>query len=317
MDTSVNATIDMRLTAIRYLAHETRLFEFESLDGAEVPPAEAGAHIAVNLPNRMSRLYSLVAPVAHSNRYVIGVKRDPAGRGGSVFLHDSVRVGTVLPIGVPRNNFALTEDAAHSVLIAGGIGITPIWAMAQRLIALGRSFELHYACRDRRDVAFLAELARLPQAHVHVDTETGRFLDIAAIVAAASAGAHFYCCGPTPMLDGFEAATRSLPAAQVHLERFGPAPVPAREGSFVVAVAGTGQEFEIPPGQSILSVLREGGVDIDFSCEAGICGACRVKVVEGVPEHRDMVLSDDEKAAGDTMLVCCSGARTPRLTIAL
>ena len=310
-------TIEMRLAAIRYLAHETNLFEFESVDGGEVPAAGAGAHIAVNLPNDMVRLYSLVSPVDGGRRYAIGVKRDQAGRGGSVCLHDMVRVGSVLKIGAPRNNFELDETAGHSVLIAGGIGITPIWSMAQRLAELGRGFELHYACRDRRDVAFADVIGKLPNATIHVDSEARSFLDIGRIVDNAPDGAHFYCCGPAPMLDTFEARTGHLPAGQVHLERFAPTKQAALDGGYVVELQNSGGEFEIPKGQSILNVLRDAGFNLDFSCEMGICGACKTKVVDGVPDHQDMVLSDDEKERGDTMMICCSGSKTPRLTLAL
>jgi ferredoxin-NADP reductase len=317
LEITVTKTIEMRLVAVRYLAHETSLFEFESVDGSNVPPAGAGAHISLHLPNDMVRLYSLVHPVENGNRYTIGVKRDPGGRGGSVCLHDMVRVGSVLKIGAPRNNFALNEAVDHSVLIAGGIGITPIWSMAQRLTELGRSFEVHYACRDRRDVAFSDVISTLPKASIHVDAEAAGFLDIGTIVERAPAGSHFYCCGPGPMLDTFEARTSALAPEQVHLERFAPAKAPALDGDFVIELADSGQEFAVPKGQSILTVLRDAGFSLDFSCEMGICGACQVRVLHGVPDHKDMVLSDEEKERGDTMMICCSGSKSPRLTLAL
>ncbi|MDQ0304942.1 PDR/VanB family oxidoreductase [Ancylobacter polymorphus] len=311
------STIDMRLVAIRLAAHDTNLYEFERLDGRPLPAVAPGSHVDIHLPNGMVRPYSLVASGEAPASYVIGVKRDAAGRGGSVAMHDTLRVGTMLKVGRPRNNFPLEEGAPHSVLIAGGIGITPIWCMAQRLIALGQSFEIHYACRDRRDVAFARELEALG-AHLHIDSESaGRFLDIAGIVAAAPDGAHFYCCGPAPMLTGFEAATAALPAERVHLERFAAAPMEAPQGGFVVALQASGKEFVVPEGKSILEVLREQGLDVDFSCEQGICGACRVTVLEGEPDHRDMVLSEREKAQNDAIMVCCSGSKSPRLVLAL
>lgn len=318
MHEAQNPVIDMRLTAIRFAAHETNLYEFERPDGGPLPLATPGAHIDIHLPNGLIRPYSLVETSEAATRYVIGVKRDGAGRGGSVAVHDGLRAGQMLRVGPPRNHFPLVEDAAHTVLIAGGIGITPIRCMARRLITRGRSFELHYACRERRDVAFRDELSSLGQAHLHIDAEAGgRFMDVAAIVATAPAGAHFYCCGPAPMLDAFEAATASLDPAHVHLERFAPAKAIAHEGGFVVALRDTGQEFVIPQGKSILEVLREAGIDIGFSCEQGICGACRVTVLEGEPDHQDMVLSDDEKEQGDAMMICCSGSNSPRLVLAL
>ncbi len=308
-------TITMRLTRIQYLAHETNLYEFEPIAGEAIPAAGPGAHIDIHLPNGMIRPYSLV----HSgteNRYTIGVKRDAAGRGGSACLHDRVKVGSVLTIGVPRNNFPLEETADHTVLIAGGIGITPIWCMAQRLKKLGRSFELHYACRDRRDVAFLEKLEKLSEARIHIDAEAANFLDLGAIIDQAPASSHLYCCGPAPMLDAFEAKTRGLEPGYVHLERFAPVEEVSREGGFVVILEKSGREFVIPEGKSILEVLRDAGLDVDFSCEQGICGACQVQVVDGEPDHRDMFLSDEEKAEGG-MMICCSGSRTPRLTLAL
>ncbi|RCW78410.1 ferredoxin reductase [Phyllobacterium bourgognense] len=209
MEAVPTKTITMRLTGIQYLAHETNLYEFEPIAGEAIPAAGPGAHIDIYLPNGMIRPYSLV----HSgtdNRYTIGVKRDAAGRGGSACLHDSVKVGSVLTVGVPRNNFPLVETAEHTVLIAGGIGITPIWCMAERLKELGRSFELHYACRDRRDVAFLEKLEKLSEARIHIDVEAGNFLDLGALIDHAPANSHFYCCGPAPMLDAFEANTRDV-----------------------------------------------------------------------------------------------------------
>jgi ferredoxin-NADP reductase len=317
MQQAEGSTIDMRLVAIRLAAHETNLYEFERLDGRPLPAAAPGSHVDIHLPNGMVRPYSLVECGEAPGAYVIGVKRDAAGRGGSVAMHDTLRVGAALRVGRPRNNFPLVETAPHSVLIAGGIGITPIWCMARRLIALGQSFEIHYACRERRDVAFRPQLDALG-AHLHIDSEAGgRFLDIGAIVAAAPEGSHFYCCGPAPMLNGFEAATAVLPAERVHLERFAAAPMEAPQGGFVVALRESGKEFVVPEGKSILEVLREQGLDVDFSCEQGICGACRVAVLEGEPDHRDMVLSEQEKAQNNTMMVCCSGSNSPRLVLGL
>ena len=315
MEAVPTKTITMRLTGIQYLAHETNLYEFEPINGAAIPAAGPGAHIDIHLPNGMIRPYSLVNS-GKDNRYTIGVKRDAAGRGGSACLHDAVKGGSVLTVGLPRNNFPLEEAADHTVLIAGGIGITPIWSMAERLQEIGRSFELHYACRNRGDVAFLGKLEQLSEARIHIDNEAGGFLDLGAIIDQAPAGSHLYCCGPTPMLDAFEAKTSNHDPAHVHLERFGPVEEVSREGGFVVALEKSGREFVIPEGRSILEVLRDAGLDVDFSCEQGICGACQVKVIEGEPDHRDMFLSDEEKAEGG-MMICCSGSKTPRLTLAL
>jgi ferredoxin-NADP reductase len=315
-DASASGTIEMRLTSIRYAADDINLYEMRRPDNATLPVAGPGAHIDVHLPNGIMRQYSLVTADGDPRAYVIGIKRDRASRGGSIFIHDKLRVGQTLAVGAPRNNFPLLETVEHTVLVAGGIGITPIWAMAQRLLKLGRSFELHYACRARREAAFLEQLTAMPQAHLHVDAESdGRPLDIAAIVARAPQRAHYYCCGPLPMLSAYEAATIALDPAQVHAEYFMPKAVAACEGGYVVELHRTGQTFSIPEGKTILQVLREGGVAAPYSCEEGICGACQVKVVTGTPDHRDSVLSEREKQAGDTMLICCSGSKTERLVI--
>ena len=246
------------------------------------------------------------------------MKRDRSSRGGSSFIHDKLRVGQIVEIGGPRNNFPLDEDAGHTVLIAGGIGITPIWCMAQRLDKRGRSFELHYACRERGEAAFLDELRRLDKAALHFDAESeGRFLDIAAIVAAAPLHAHYYCCGPQPMLMGFETATRHLPPETIHVEYFSPKQEAATKGGYLVELQRSGRQFEIGVGKTILQVLREAGIEAPYSCEEGICGACEVAVLSGTPDHRDNVLSEAARQAGNAMMICCSGSKSAKLVLDL
>src|SRR5207302_10651740 len=178
--------IGVRLTAIRYAARDPTLFEFRRVDGAPLPPYEPGAHVDVHLPSGHSRSYSLIVARPEPETYTFGIKRDPASRGGSRFMHDELRVGRTIKISAPRNNFPLKEDATHSVLIAGWIGITPIRCMVQRLLERKRSFVLHYACRSRADAAFLRELQDVAGASFHFDDENeGRFLDVVSIIAAA------------------------------------------------------------------------------------------------------------------------------------
>ena len=307
----------MRLTAIAYAAKDTNLYEFRRIDGANLPGIEPGAHIDIHLPNGMMRQYSLVTADGDPAAYVVGIKRDRASRGGSRYVHEYLGVAEILKIGGPRNNFPLNEDAPHSVLIAGGIGITPIWCMAQRLQKLGRSFELHYASRTREEAAFLQELQKLPQAHVHIDAEAGGFLDLAPLVANAPAGSHFYCCGPAPMLAGYETVTKHVPAAQVHAEYFTAKEEAANEGGYVVELRKSELEFAIPQGRTILQVLRDAGVDTPYSCESGVCGACEAKVISGDVDHRDNVLTETERKASKTMMICCSGSKSPRLVLDL
>jgi ferredoxin-NADP reductase len=308
----------VRLNAIRYVARDTSIYELTNVAGTPLPPYAPGAHIDLHLPNGIVRQYSLLEPEPSGESYSIAVKRDPASRGGSRSVHEELRVGQTLTISAPRNNFPLVENASHVILLAGGIGITPIWCMAQRLHKLGRSWALHYACRSRADMAFLDALAEMGKAHFHFDDENqGKVLDVGSIVAGAPRDAHLYCCGPTPMLQAFEQATASWPRAQVHVEYFTPKPQPAKKGGFVVELARSGQEFVIPEGESILQVLLNAGVDVDYSCELGICGACEQRVLAGTPEHRDAILSEEEQAANTRVMICCAGCKSERLVLDL
>jgi vanillate O-demethylase ferredoxin subunit len=247
------------------------------------------------------------------------VKLEENGRGGSRFLHEQVRVGSVLKIGLPRNHFPLNEDAATSVLIAGGIGVTPMLCMIERLNALGRDFKLHYAVRARSE-ALLAQIDEADdRIHLHVDDEEDRqLLDIAAIVAAAPPDAELYCCGPAPMLAAFEAACAGRPPQRVHLERFSaPDNVAATGGAYTVELAKSKRSITVQPGQTMLQALQDAGLKIKVSCEQGICGTCETRVIAGTPDHRDMILSDEEKASNETMMVCCGGSLSPTLVLDL
>jgi vanillate O-demethylase ferredoxin subunit len=256
-------------------------------------------------------------------RYEIAVARDAASRGGSRHIHDTLRVGEVLQIGAPRNLFPLVEEASLSVLIAGGIGITPLFAMVQRLEALGRAWALHYAARERGCAAYLSEIERLSEVstegklHVYFDGEPGgQRLDIATVLRETPGDAHVYCCGPQSMLDAFEAAAVGRRAENMHLERFAPAAQP--EGgshAFTVVLAQSGQSFEVPADQSILDVLLENSIEVPFGCMQGTCGVCETRVLGGTPDHRDHLLSAEARATGQSMLICCSRSATPLLTL--
>lgn len=315
--TAMPTTLKARLAAIRYAAEGIHLYEFAPVDGAAFPPFSAGAHVDLHLPNGLVRQYSLCNAQDETHRYVVGIKRDPASRGGSRFVHDQLRVGTVLQLGAPRNHFALHEEAAHTVLIAGGIGVTPIACMARRLRALGASFEVHYSVRKRDEAAFLDVLAGA-NLHLHVDAEHGNApMALGQIVAGAPQEAHLYCCGPGPMLDAFEAAAAGRPAGHVHLERFAAAQPAAADGGFTVQLARSGRSIRIRPGCTILDALREEGISVQASCEQGICGSCETRVLSGRPDHRDSLLSDEEKQSNKVMMVCCSGSRDDVLVLDL
>ena len=309
----------LRVHRIEWAAEGILEIDLRDPTGAEVPAFTAGAHVDLVLPNGITRSYSLANDPDERHRFVLGVGLDPTSRGGSRFVHRDLRVGDIVPVLGPRNHFPLDESAGHSVLIAGGIGITPMAAMASRLAALGRSFEFHYAVRERSRAAFLDRVSGLsPRFCLHVDAEAGRPLDIGEIVAGAPAGAHFYCCGPLPMLAAYETATAGLAPEQVHLEYFKAKPVEAAATTgFEIEIAGTGRVLEVPPEKSIADVLEAAGVKTGISCQEGICGSCEVKVVAGEPDHRDQVLTAAEKASGKTMMICVSRSKSPRLVIEL
>jgi tetrachlorobenzoquinone reductase len=306
----------VRLNAVRYAARDICIFELVPLDGQLLPPAAAGAHIDIHLPGQMVRQYSLLVGDC-DDAYVVAVKREPHGKGGSLYLHDKLRVGMELHVGAPRNNFPLHESASHSVFFAGGIGVTPIWSMVRRLEAIGSSWELHFASRSPEDAAFLADVRKLDRARLHFDSENdGRPLDIQAILADVPETADIYCCGPLPMLEAFERAVVGRPPELIHVEFFAPRQE-AASGGFSIQLKSSGAILPVPPGSSILDVLLDAGVSVPYSCTEGICGACQVGVISGVPDHRDTILTESERAANDSVIVCCSGSQSEILTLDL
>ena len=309
--------IDVRLVSIHYAARDINICELSRPDNLALPTALAGAHIDLHLPNGMVRQYSISVPGIAPVRYALAIKREAASRGSSRYIFDELKVGTLLKISEPINRFPLNDRAPHSILIAGGIGITPIWAMAQELQANNQSWELHYACRSRSDMAFLDPLLQLANVKLYFRDEANAALDLHSIATQAPKHAHLYCCGPARMLKAFEEVTASFPPDQVHVEHFAAKEQASLEGGYVVELARSGTEFRIPPSRSILSVLRDADVDVPFSCEDGVCGACETAVISGVPDHRDSVLSKAEREAGKTMMICCGGCRGSRLVLDL
>lgn len=309
--------LDVRLVATRWLAEDIIQYEFAAPDGSLLPPHEAGAHVDVHIAPDLMRSYSLVGDGHDRSRYVIAVQTEADGRGGSRQLAETFRVGRRVTISAPRNAFPLEASAGEVVLIGGGIGITPLIGMAEHRARLGRPWHLHYGTRNPARTPFRDWLAT-NAAHVsltHSDGPDGRFPDLAAILASGGPDTHFYCCGPGAMIDRFLEAARHLPPERVHIERFGAAPVSAELAGLMVELPSAGLSVEVKPGQSILHALLEAGAMIPFACEHGICGACEMRVLEGEPDHKDGLLTPEEQAAGDTMFVCCSGARSKRLVL--
>ena len=316
MSTTTKNQLELRVQSITYAAQGTYLVELCAPDESTLPAVSPGAHIDLHLPNGLVRSYSLVQAEPNPKRYVVGIKLDAASRGGSRYVHEQLRVGSALTVSEPRNLFPLNLTANHTVLIAGGIGITPIWCMAQFLEQSGASWELWYSVRTRADAAFLKQIAALgDKVHLHVDDEAGQIMNLSAIIDAAAPDTHLYCCGPTPMLDAYELAAAQRDPETVHIERFSAKEAVALDGGFVVSLARSGLELPVPAGSSILDVLLDKGVSIDYSCQEGICGCCEVAVLEGEVDHRDAILSEKERAANKTMMVCCSGARSQRLVL--
>ncbi|MAM59950.1 PDR/VanB family oxidoreductase [Maritimibacter sp. UBA3975] len=318
-----DVTLPVVVRSMTLLAKDTLAVEFMPQDGVTLPPFAAGAHVDLLLPNGIRRSYSLCNSPSDTGRYVVGVKKADPSRGASSYIHDTLRVGQVMKVSAPKNNFPLDETAAKSVLIAGGIGITPMMSMIDRLEAAGADWTLYFSCRTRADAAFLDRLDLLDKAHcvnLNFDGEPGgAILNLAEIIGAEQGeGVHFYACGPAPMLDAFEAATEGLPEGHAHLERFGGEPLPVSDDAletFEVECVQSGLSLTITPDTTILDALLDNGIDIPFSCMDGVCGSCRVGVVEGTPDHRDMVLSDGELSANKVMMVCCSGSRSPKLVL--
>ena len=316
---STSPQLSVRVQAMRYEAAGVLSIELVSPQGDELPAFAAGAHIDLHLPNGVTRSYSLWNSPQERRRYVIGVLRDRNSRGGSRYVHEQLRVGATLKIGAPRNNFPLDETAARSVLVAGGIGITPIYGMLNELRRLGRPAELLYCARSRGEAAFVDQLLGGEGVRTHFDEEAGAPPDLRAYLAAQPADAHFYCCGPTPMLNAFEALCAELGLANVHLERFAPAePVTAMQGSdYECLLAHSEKVVLVPAGKSLLDALLEAGANVDYSCREGVCGSCETTVLDGVPDHRDGVLSRAERESGKTMMVCVSGCKGRRLVLDL
>ena len=296
-------------------------FELAAADGSPLPHFEPGAHIDVQTREGLVRQYSLCP--APSGRYLIGVLREPASRGGSAAMHELV-TGQRLRIGTPRNQFPLAAGAQRSLLFAGGIGITPLLAMAEHLAGQGADIALHYCVRSAGRAAFADRIRGGPIAaygEFHFDDGPAQQrLDLDAALGAPTAGTHVYVCGPAGFMDWVLAGARERgwPEAQVHKEYFA-APAVATDGdqAFEVQLGRGGEVLQVPVGRSVVELLAEHGVEVPVSCEQGVCGTCLTRVLEGTPEHRDVYLTDAEKAANDCFTPCCSRSRSARLVLDL
>lgn len=300
-------------------------FELHSLDGSALPTFEAGAHIDVHIPNGPVRQYSLCNPLAATAHYEIAVLRDTQSRGGSKGMH-ALTEGQIVTISTPRNHFPLAKQGAkHHVLFAGGIGITPIWAMAQSLAQEGASFELHYCTRTQDSAAFLERIKNSSFADrcffYHDQDVNSNKLNVAQVLAASTnPQTHLYVCGPSGFMDWVISAGREAGWSdeRLHREYFsGMAIDTSADGSFDVRIASTGAVLHIPANESVSTILQQNGIALSTSCEQGICGTCVVRVLEGVPEHRDMYLTEEEHARNDQFTPCCSRSKSSCLVLDL
>jgi ferredoxin-NADP reductase len=312
----------VRLAAKTPLADGVVALTLVGADGGVLPPWEPGAHVDLHLAPGLIRPYSLCGDPAERDQWRVAVLREPAGSGGSHFVHTTLTPGTELTVTGPRNHFRLAE-ADRYLFIAGGIGITPILPMLAEADRRGRPWQLLYGGRRRTSMAFLTELTAWGD-HVTIwpQDECG-LLDLDTALGVPRPGTAVYCCGPGPLLAAAEERCAAWPPGTLHVERFRPAgPIPAGPGAgadtpIEVELASSGRVIAVPGGTSVLAALRGAGLELLSSCEEGTCGTCETGVLGGVPDHRDSVLEPAERAAGDIMMICVSRARTPRLVLDL
>lgn len=320
----MNGLLELRVASLRPVAQDIVELTLQPLPGQTLPSFSAGAHADLHLPGGLVRPYSMCNDPAERTRYVFGVLREPASRGGSRAVHEALSPGQGLHVSPPKNNFSLHTGAAHALLLAGGIGVTPLMAMARQLAREGRPYTLHYAGRSRRRMAFLEELLAaglLRPAQVHVDDEDGA-MDLPALLATQPPGTELYVCGPSGFMDAVDRAAQTVgwPSGRQHRERFNASPQAASPGldrAFEIVVASTGQVVSVPVGCTAAAAMQAAGLPLYTSCEQGVCGTCLTRVLEGEPEHRDQYLTREEQAANDQFLPCCSRARSTRLVVAL
>ncbi|MBB3149608.1 vanillate O-demethylase ferredoxin subunit [Phyllobacterium trifolii] len=311
--------LPMRVASVERPVEDVKLFTLQALYGERLPPAEPGAHIDVHLPGGEIRQYSLVDCGDALHQYRIAVKRIKDGRGGSAWLHDTFDVGHEIMMSPPRNNFPLDETGTDYIFIAGGIGITPVLPMIERVEMLGRRWTLHYAVQRHEHALFrkvLSDYGGKVIFYTSRESNPSR-LDLHAVLSAAQPDARVYCCGPAPMLQAFRHMTANWPSGRARMEAFEALEESDRSGGFVVELSRSGLSLNIGTGQTILEAILEAGVDVPSSCRDGVCGTCETRVLAGVPDHRDVYLTVEEQDAGDRIMVCCSGCRGDRLVLDL
>lgn len=297
-------------------------FDLALPDGGTLPIFTAGSHIDIHLPNGIIRQYSLCNNPSETHRYQIAVLKDPASRGGSQAMHDSIHEGQVLQVSAPKNHFALDHKAKKSLLLAGGIGITPILCMAEELTRTGTEFELHYCARTPDHAAFRKRIidsnfAEQTTFYFSKDSNSPKLV-LQELFAQPQTGCHIYVCGPKRFMDAVLATARELgwPENQLHYEFFGAELVKSEnDGAFEVELKSSGRIITIPKDQTVTQALAAAGVEILVSCEQGVCGTCLTGVLSGIPDHKDSYLTPEEQATNTQFTPCCSRAKTTRLVL--
>jgi ferredoxin-NADP reductase len=321
-DLDANPPRALRVSRVTREAADIASFELADPLGLALPPFTAGAHLDVRIEEGIRRQYSLCNDPQERHRYVIAVLNEPAGRGGSRAMHERVAVGSALLASAPRNRFPLAgREARFHLLLAGGIGVTPMLAMIAELERRASAWHMHYCTRSPARTAFLDRLRPLIAAgkvELHHDGgDPSRGLDIQRTLQAFEVGTHVYFCGPPPFMRAAKAGVGAWPPFNVHCEYFTAADDRNHVAAapFQVKVRKSGQVFDIPADRSIVAVLRENGFDIETDCEEGYCGTCITRYVEGEPEHRDTVLGEDERRR--YAMICCARAKSPMLVLDL
>ncbi|MGW1412438.1 PDR/VanB family oxidoreductase [Streptomyces sp. NPDC002403] len=310
----------LRVKTLEWEAEGVVSLHLRRPDGGELPAWAPGAHVDLHLPSGIIRQYSLNGASADRSTWRVSVLLEPASRGGSRAVHTSLHAGDPVDVVGPRNNFPLV-DSAEYLFIAGGIGITPILPMLARASASGARWSLLYGGRSRSSMAFLPELARHGERVLVRPQDQHGLLDLDSFLGAPRENTTVYCCGPEPLLAAVERLCAAWPTGTLRLERFAarsqtPAD-PDVEQSFEVVLHRTGRTVTVPAGKAVLEALEDNGIESPNSCREGICGTCETKVLEGTPDHRDSLLSPEERTANDTMMICVGRALCPRLVLDL
>jgi ferredoxin-NADP reductase len=314
----MDPSFELVVEAVRQEAEDVVVLDLVPVDGGPLPPWTPGAHVDLLLGERLERQYSLCGDPADPRRWRLAVLREPLSRGGSSHIHEHIRASDRVSVRGPRNNFALVPSPTY-VFVAGGIGITPILPMVHEAAGRGADWTLVYGGRREASMAFLAELAPYGDRVVVWPEDRQGLIELDRYLGTPREDCVVYCCGPEPLIEAVTARCERWPAGALHVERFRPpeGQVDGSGGAFEVYLDYSELTLTVPEGRTILEVVEAAGVDVMTSCREGTCGTCETRVLEGVPDHRDYVLSGEDRESGETMMICCSRSRTPRLVLDL